>query len=49
MNPIMQNAVKLLELMINSGKEDFENSWFQDQSGLLPQDINDAIYLFRKE
>jgi len=44
MNPIKQNAIKLLELMVKSEKDDFPNSWFQDQSVLLPQDINDAIF-----
>ena len=48
MNPIKQNAIRLLELMMKSEKEDFGNSWFQDQSGLLPQDINDAIFYLEK-
>lgn len=43
MNPIKQNAIELLRIMFDSGKDDFENFWFQEQSGLSPEQINDAI------
>lgn len=48
MNPIVRNALKLLELMVNSGKDDFGSNWYQDRSGLSPQDINDAIFYLEK-
>ena len=34
--------------MIESGNEDFTSQWFQQQSGLEPKDINDAIYFLGK-
>lgn len=47
MNPIKQNAIELLRIMVDSGEEDFENIWFQEQSGLSPEQINDAIYYLK--
>ena len=43
MNPIESNAIRLLELMVKNEKELFENTWLQENSGLTPRDINDAV------
>ena len=49
MNPIQQNAHLLLNLMVESGQDDFSNQWLKDHTQLEPEDINDAIYLLGKE
>lgn len=43
MNPIIQNAINLLNLIIEGGKPYYENIWFQENSSLSPQDIDDAV------
>jgi hypothetical protein len=43
MNPIESNAIRLLELMVKNEKELFENTWLQENSGLTPREINDAV------
>lgn len=43
MNPIEDNAIKLLSLMIESGNKQFQNEWLRDKSGLSPKDINIAV------
>lgn len=48
MNPIRQNAIELLRIMVDSGEEDFENIWFQKENWLSSQNVNDAIYYLQK-
>lgn len=43
MNPIQANAIRVLRTMVESGQDQFENTWLQEQTGLSPRDINDAI------
>lgn len=43
MNPIEQNAVKLLNLMFEGGLEQYSKEWFEDNMEMVPQDINDAM------
>jgi hypothetical protein len=49
MNPVILNAVKLLNLMVEDGEDKYENDWLQKQSGLDPKEINASIsYLERQ-
>ena len=44
MNPIEQNAVRILKTLVESKQEQFNLPWFtQNFSDLAPQDVNDAI------
>ena len=44
MNPIEQNAAKILKVIIESKKEQIDSHWFeQNLSDLAPQDVDDAV------
>lgn len=43
MNPIEQNAIRLLELMVEANEGSFTNTWLQNYSKLTPRDISDAV------
>lgn len=43
MNPIEQNAAKLLNLMFEGGLEQYSKEWFEANAEMVPQDVNDAM------
>jgi hypothetical protein len=43
MNPIEQNAFKLLVIMVENEKDQYDNELLKTKSSLSPQDLNDAV------
>jgi hypothetical protein len=43
LNPIERNAFALLKIMVDSTRDQYPNDFLQQQTGLSPRDIDDAI------